>query len=152
LKPIVQNDGTGEITMYESNKIDVLLITDSQVAFKKIQRQFMDTSIIMCRLIHSGNITSTLYNLEVRNFQPQIIILDLNFIRLHNIEDTFLQLKETTNGAHLFLLTNNNETEQTSLPKYISENVDMFVRTDQINALSHFVLSTIFPYRCVGNA
>lgn len=122
----------------------VLLVSDNQVDIRRIEKQFMDTGGLDCRLYRCTSIDAALEQLGKKGLVIDIIILDLRLDDAEASGSHIATIKQGAGDIPVIVLTGESEEERSHVTSEMSSDIAAHIHKDNIGSLVRTISSIIF--------
>lgn len=128
----------------QENFKTVLLISDHQVDIRRIEKQFMDTGSMDCRLYRCTTIAAAMEQLGRKNLTIDIIILDLRLDDPAATGSHYQTIKSEAEDIPVIILTGESENECAQAEPLMSSGAAAHIYKDSFGSLVRTIGSLLF--------
>ena len=122
----------------------ILLISDNQSDIRKIERLFLDTGSMECKLLRCTTIAAALEQLGKAALAIDIVILDMRLADRGAFEGHYEQLSHAS-AIPVILLTGDSEEEQAVATPVLAEGAAAHTHRDNLSSLVSTINAVLFP-------
>jgi CheY-like chemotaxis protein len=132
--------------MNENNFIKkILLVSDNLADIRRIQRLFMDTGGLECKLYPCTRIEAAVEQLNNNKLSFDIIILDLRLENNASFEGGFETLFSHITDLPIIVLTGDSQDEQASALPVIADGAFAQIHKDSLASLVRIISDALYP-------
>lgn len=129
---------------YEEIHKTILLVSDNQVDIRRIEKQFMDTGALECRLYRCSTIGAAGEQLGKKKFNIDVVILDTRLTNSGEPGDMYKELQISSQDIPVIILTGDSE-EELSQAQLLAEGGAFGVtRRDNFDELIDLIRKTMY--------
>ena len=128
----------------QDNFKTVLLVSDHQVDIRRIEKQFMDTGSMDCRLYRCTTIAAALEQLGRKNLTIDIIILDLRLDDPAATGSHYQTIKTDAGDIPIIVLTGDSEEERRLAEPIIASGAADHIYKDNFGSLVWTIGNLLF--------
>lgn len=96
---------------YEEHYKSILLVSDNQADIRRVEKQFMDTGALECRLLRCSTISAAKEQLGKEKLNIDIVILDLRLTNAGEPADMYKELQASSKDIPVIILSGDSEEE-----------------------------------------
>lgn len=123
----------------------VLLVSENHGDSQHIERQFMDTGGMHCKLYRCTMVSAALEQLGNKKLNIDIIILDLRLPGSENPVALYEALKKGSGEIPVIVLTGDTEEEQALAQPVLAAGASAHIHRETIRSLIPIIGSVLFP-------
>ncbi len=121
----------------------ILLVSDHQVDIRRIERQFMDTGGMDCRLFRCTAVSAAIEQIGKKNLVIDAIILDLRLDDATNAIDQYQMIKSASDDIPIIVMTGESEEERSLAAPLLEAGACNHIYKENFNSLIGIIGASI---------
>jgi CheY-like chemotaxis protein len=124
---------------------NILLVSDNLADIRRIERLFMDTGGLECKLFPCTMINAAIEQLDNKKLNFDVILLDLRLQNKASFEDNFGLLSSHSTNLPMIILTGDSEEEQANALPVIADGAFAQIHQGNLSSLASIIKKALYP-------